>query len=185
MRTNFLGRLMIRRSVFGAWVGLFLMLQVAAVPAKASAQAGSSRTWALVPMLGFGVLRDGGSWGSAGAEAALDIQYGGTRWRWNAYGFIQGVGVGCSSADLQPGATASGCFDGGPGVAIGGARSVGPFWVGGGVGATNQHDPWRLRPFVRVSLDARPFRFDLRADVSRGTGSRLYLPLLVGIPLSK
>jgi len=156
-----------------AWAWLPLLLNVAVVPAMASAQTEPHRTWAVVPLLGFGVVRDG-DWESAGMEAAVELEYGGTGWRWSGYGSLRGLGVNCSEA----------CFDGGPAVAIGGSRSVGALWFGGGVGLMKHFGEWRLLPHGRISLDAAPFRFDMRVELPPWNGTGVYLPILVGIPIS-
>src|SRR5687768_9898721 len=132
-----------RRLAAFAWAWLPLLLHGALVPTAASAQMEPQRSRALVPLLGFGMVRDGG-WGSAGMEAAVDLEYGGTDWRWSGYGSLRGLGVGCSHA----------CFNGGPAVAIGGARSVGALWIGGGAGIMKQFGSWRFIPYGRISLEA-------------------------------
>jgi hypothetical protein len=95
-------------------------------------------------------------------EAALELEYGGTDWRWRGYGSVRGSGVGCSPA----------CFDGGPAVAIGSSRSVGALWLGGGAGMMKQFGEWRLLPLGRVSVDAAPFRFDTRVELPQWSGLR-------------
>jgi hypothetical protein len=140
----------------------------------ASAQTGPHRSWAVVPLLGFGVVRDEG-WQSAGMEAAVELEYGGTDWRWSGYGSLRGLGVGCSHV----------CFDGGPAVAIGGSRSVGALWIGGGAGIMKQFGEWRLLPYGRISQDAAPFRFDMRVELPQWSGLGVYLPILIGIPIGR
>ena len=133
------------------WAWLPLLFGIAVVPARASAQIERQRTWAVVPLLGFGTVRDNATWGSAGMEAALELEYGGTSWRWNGHGSLQGLGVGCSHA----------CFDGGPAVGIGGS------------------------PYGRISLDRSRVRFDVRVELPRRYGLSAYVPLMVGIPISR
>jgi hypothetical protein len=147
---------------------------MAVAPATVFAQMEPHRSWAVVPLLGFGAVRDG-DWESAGMEAAVELEYGGTDWRWSGYGSLRGLGVGCSHA----------CFDGGPAVAIGGSRSVGALWIGGGAGIMKQLGEWRLLPYGRISLDAAPFRFDMRVELPPWSGSSVYLPILIGIPISR
>lgn len=162
-----------RSPAVSSWAWLPL-LAIAVLPAAASAQTEPARAWAVVPLLGFGVVRDNGQWGSAGMEAAVELEYGGTDWRWSGHGSLRGVGVGCSHA----------CFDGGPAVAIGGSRSIGALWIGGGASAMKDFGRWRLQPYARLSLDAAPFRFDMRVELPREHGLSVYLPILVGMPIS-
>lgn len=157
-----------------AWGWAFL-LAAAGVPPTASAQTEPQRSWAVVPWLGFGVVRDNGDWGSAGAEAALELEYGGAGWRWSGYASLRGLGVACSVA----------CFTGGPALAIGASRSVGVLWIGGGAGVMKQFGAWHPLPYGRISLDAAPFRIDLRVELPQESGQGVYLPLLVGIPISR
>jgi hypothetical protein len=124
-------------------------------------------------MLGMGVVRESGGWNSAGAEAALELEYGGAAWRWSGYASLRGLGVGCSHA----------CFDGGPAAALGVARSLGPLWLGGGVGVMDQLGRSRVVPYGRLSLPVARFRLDLRVERTRQTGSDVYFPLLVGFPI--
>jgi hypothetical protein len=160
------------RSLSWRWLPLLL---VAVAPATASAQTDPQRTWAVVPSLGLGVVRRNGQWGSAGLEAALDLEYARNGWRWGAYGSIRGVGVGCSE----------GCFeDEGATVAMGGSRSVGRVWIGGGAGVMKRFGEWRLAPYGRISVDAAPVRLDLRIELPREGGVSVYAPFLVGIPVS-
>ena len=163
-----------RRLAAFACAWLPVLLSVALEPAVVSAQTAPQRSWAIVPLLGFGVVRNGG-WGSAGMEAAIELEYGGTGWRWSGYASQRGVGVGCSHA----------CFDGGPAVAVGGSRSVGAVWIGGGAGVMKQLGEWRLLPYGRISLDLPPFRFDLRVELPQWNGSGPYLPILMGIPITR
>jgi len=53
-----------------AWWAVFLNLAVTAD--SASAQTDGGQHWAAVPLLGFGLVRDGG-WASGGMEAALEV----------------------------------------------------------------------------------------------------------------
>jgi hypothetical protein len=124
-------------------------------------------------LLGLGVVRDG-DWGSGGMEAAIELEYAGTGWRWSGYGSLRGLGVGCGEA----------CFDGGPALAVGGSRSVGVLWIGGGAGVMRQFGEWHLLPYGRASLDAAPFRIDLRVELPQGDGLGVYVPVLVGFPIS-
>jgi hypothetical protein len=133
------------------------------------------RAWALVPMLGFGVVTDHGNVGSAGVETALELENGGSGWRWSGYASLRGIGVGCSEA----------CFDGGPALALGGSRSIGPLWIGGGAGAMKLFGRWRTLPFGRISLDWRRVRFDVRAEFPQFAGLGVYVPILVGVPISR
>lgn len=157
------------------WAWLPLLLGAAVLPEKASAQTEPHRSWAVVPLLGFGVARRNGNWESAGAEAAVDLEYGGPGWRWSGYASLRGLGVNCSEA----------CFDGGPAVAIGGSRSVGALWIGGGAGVMRHFGAWRLLPYGRISIDAAPVRFDARVELPQASGLGVYLPILVGIPISR
>ena len=81
--------------------------------------------------------------------------------------------MGCSEA----------CFEGGPPVAAGVSRSLGALWLGSGAGMMEQFGEWRLPPYGRISLDAAPFRFDLRVELPQHSGSGVYLPILIGIPI--
>ena len=162
-----------RRSPF-LWARLILFLTLLVVPAAASAQDDAGAAWKVVPLLGFGVVRVNESWNSAGMEAAAHIEYGGTAWRGNGYASVRGVGVSCSHT----------CFDGGPAVGIGASRSVGAVWIGGGLGVMKQLGQWRLSPYGRISLGAAPLRFDVRIEFPQHTGSGVYFPILMGIPIS-
>ena len=44
---------------------------------------------------------------------------------------------------------------------------------------------WRLSPHGRISLDAAPVRFEFRIELPQHTGSGVYLPILVGVPISR
>jgi hypothetical protein len=57
--------------------------------------------------------------------------------------------------------------------------------MGGGIGAMRQFREWRPLLFGRISLDAAPFRLDLRVELLRGSGPGVYVPMLVGIPVSR
>lgn len=166
------------RALTGRWTPLLLgiltlgILTAAALPTPACAQTVPEPGWAVVPMLGFGLVRDG-AWGSAGMEAAVELEYGAEAWRGSGYVSQRGIGVGCSHA----------CFDGGPALALGGSRSLGPLWVGGGAGVMKDFGEWRLVPFGRISVDAAPFRVDVRVELARESGWDLYLPVLIGLPL--
>ena len=162
------------RLVLFAWPWLPLLLNLAVVPATLSAQTEVAPHWTAVPLLGFGGVRDGG-WGSGGMEAALELGYERAGWRWSGYGSLRGLGVGCSHA----------CFDGGPAFAMGVTRSVGAIWIGGGLGAMRQFAAWHALPYGKVSLDAAPLRLDLRVEFPRRSGLGVYMPVLVGIPLSR
>jgi hypothetical protein len=153
---------------------MVVVLGLAGEPAALSAQMEDERDWTAVPLLGFGVLRDGG-WGSGGVEAALELGYRRSGFRWGGLGSLRGLGVSCSHA----------CFDGGPALALSMSRSVGPLWIGGGMGAMKQLGEWRALPYGTVSLDAAPLRLDLRVEFPRRGGPGPYLPILVGIPLSR
>lgn len=160
------------RPVASVWLAL-LLIQTALTPVAAWAQTEPDRRWSLVPELGFGATRVNGGWNSAGLEAAVDLEYGGTNWRGNAVASLKGVGVGCSHA----------CFEGGPAVAVGVSRSLGAFWVGGGAGVMRQFGTWRPYPYGRIFIDATPFRLELRAEFPQHTGSGVYIPVLVGMPI--
>jgi hypothetical protein len=162
------------RIVAFARTWLPVLLGLAAVPAALSAQTEVEGHWTAVPLLGFGVVRDGG-WGSGGMEAALELGYERAGWGWSGYGSLRGLGVGCSHA----------CFDGGPALAMGVSRSVGAIWIGGGMGAMRQFGEWHALPYGRVSLDAAPLRLDLRVEFPRRSGPGVYMPILVGIPVSR
>jgi hypothetical protein len=157
-----------------AWLGV-IVLHIVLAPVVASAQAEPQRRWAVVPLVGFGVTHVDASWNSAGLEAAIDLEYGGSAWRGSGYASIRGVGVSCSHA----------CFDGGPALAVGASRSIGAVWIGGGAGIMKQFGTWRLSPHGRISLDAAPFRFEFRVEFPQHTGSGVYLPILVGVPLTR
>jgi hypothetical protein len=163
-----------RRMVFGwTWLGV-IVLHTASAPVAAWAQAEPQRRWTVVPLVGFGVTRVDASWNSAGLEAAIGLEYGGSAWRGSGYASIRGVGVGCSHA----------CFDGGPAFGVGVSRSIGAVWIGGGAGIMKQFGTWRPSPHGRISLDAAPFRFEIRIELPQHTGSGVYLPILVGVPFS-
>ena len=157
-----------------AWLTLLPILPVV-TPASVLAQEDARRAWTVVPLVGFGVVRVNESWNSAGMEAAVDLEYGGMAWRGNGYASVRGIGVGCSHT----------CFDGGPAVGIGASRSIGAVWIGGGLGVMKQLGQWRLSPYGRISLDVAPLRFDLRIEFPQHTGSGVYFPILVGIPISQ
>jgi hypothetical protein len=157
----------------GSMLWLLLAL-VALLPARASSQESAPAAWAVVPLLGAGVTRENDSWGSAGVEAAVELEYGGQRWRGGSYGSWRGLGVGCSER----------CLEGGPAVGIGASRSVGGLWIGGGALAMKQSAEWQVVPFVRVSMDAQPLRLDLRIELPRSYQRGLYVPILVGFPIS-
>lgn len=169
-----------------AWMPVLLGL--ALLPAAASGQAPEPhRSWAVVPMLGFGVVRDG-EWGSAGMEAALELEYGGSDWRWNGHGSVRGLGVSCSHA--RAATEVSTCFDGGPAVAVGGMRSLdalslGALWIGAGAGVMKQFGEWRLVPYGRISLDAAPLRIETRVEFPQFDGMGPYVPILIGIPIPR
>jgi hypothetical protein len=163
-----------RLSAF-SWAWLFIPTLAAAIPTAALAQDDARRAWTVVPLLGFGVVRINESWNSAGMEAAIDLEYGGTAWRGNGYASVRGVGVSCSHA----------CFDGGPAVGIGASRSVGAVWIGGGLGVMKQLGQWRLSPYGRISLGRAPLRFDFRVEFPQHIGSGIYFPVLVGVPISR
>lgn len=154
--------------------GLLVLCLASLVPPTASAQTEGERSWSVVPLLGFGAVGDHGNWGSAGVETALDVGYGGGAWRWSGYASLRGIGVGCSAA----------CFDGGWAFAGGASRSVGPLWIGAGAGAMRQLGQWHFLPYARISLDAARFRFDVRVELPRQTGVGVYVPALIGMPLS-
>lgn len=158
-----------------ARVWLLALLGHALIPAMGYAQVTPPRTWTVVPLLGFGAVLDNGNLESAGMESALDIEYGGTRWRWSGYSSLRGLGVGCSHA----------CFDGGPAVTIGVSRSLNALWIGGGVGGMRQLGAWHVLPYGRLSLEAAPFRLDVRLELPPGTGQGIYVPLLIGFPVSE
>jgi len=158
-----------------AWLAL-LIATTAADPAAVSAQSEPQRAWAVVPYVGFGVVSRNERWNSAGMETAIDVEYGGAHWRWSGSGSVKGLGVGCSHV----------CFEGGPAVALGGARSVGALWIGGGAGVMKQFDVWRLLPYGRVGLDAASLRFEMRAELlPRQIGSGAYFPIMVGFPIGR
>lgn len=158
-----------------ALVWLPLLLGAAVLPPAAAAQTDAGPTWSVVPLVGFGVLRRNGGWDSAGMEAGVDIEHANTRWRGYGSAALRGVGVSCSHG---------GCLDGGPAAAIGGARSVGKLWIGGGTGIVKHAGHWRWLPYGRLSLDAAPFRLDMRAERSPVAGSSIHLPILIGFPIS-
>lgn len=155
-----------------AW--LLLVLGNAMVPTLLGAQTEASPAWAIVPFVGFGAVVENGDVESAGMEAALDIEYGGTRWRLNGYSSLRGLGVSCSHA----------CFDGGLALAVGASRWLGAVWIGGGIGAMKQLGEWQLLPYGRLSLDSTPIRFDVRVELPQGSGQGVYIPILVGFPLA-
>lgn len=164
-----------RRLVCGwTWLGV-IVLHTALAPVAVWAQAEPYRAWTIVPMVGFGVTRVNTSWNSAGLEAAVDLEYGGSAWRGSGYASVRGVGVSCSHA----------CFEGGPAFAAGASRSIGAVWIGGGVGIMKQFGTWRLSPHGRISFDAAPFRVEFRMELPQHTGSGVYMPILVGIPISR
>jgi hypothetical protein len=72
--------------------GLITLLFVTPLPAAVTAQT-ESRSWAVVPLLGFGVVRDG-DWGSGVMEAAVEPEHGSPGWRWSGYGSLRGFGCG-------------------------------------------------------------------------------------------
>ena len=150
-----------------------LLASATLFPAAGAAQELSRSGWTIVPSLGFGTVRVNHSWNSGGAEAAFDVEYGGTDWRADAFTSLRGLGVGCSES----------CFEGGPAFALGAARSVGALWVGGGAGTMKQHGSWRFFPYGRVSFDAEPVRLDLRVEWPQQDGSGVYFPILVGFPI--
>ena len=161
-------------SLSRAWLAL-LVTCIAVLPAQASAQAAPARAWAVVPLLGGGRVREEGGWNSAGAEAALELEYGGANWRGSAYASQRGLGVGCSEA----------CFDGGPAFAVGVARSFGPLWLGGGAGVMKDFGRWTRFPYGRASIHASRFRFDVRVELPEDDRSNVYVPILVGIPIPR
>jgi hypothetical protein len=126
----------------------------------------------VVPLLGFGVVRDG-DWGSAGLETAVELEYGRRDWRWSGYASVRGIGVGCSHD----------CFDGGSALALGALRSVGALWLGGGAEVMRQRDSTRLTAYARLSIDAAAFRVDVRVEAQPAEGAGVYIPILVGIPI--
>jgi hypothetical protein len=148
---------------------------MAALPVRATAQVEPDRAWAVVPLLGGGRVSEGGNWRSAGAEAALELEYGGSDWRGSAYASQRGLGTSCSE----------GCFDGGPAFAAGIARSLGPVWLGGGTGAMKQFGRWRQIPFGRASFHASRFRFDVRVETPQDGRTDAYVPILIGIPFPR
>jgi hypothetical protein len=156
------------------WVWLTVVFAAAVLPAKAAAQTEVRPAWAIVPLVGLGAARDNDTWGSGGAEVALDVEYGGAAWRGSASGSIRGLGMSCSE----------GCIDDGAAVALGASRSLGVLWIGGGVGFMRYRE-WHLRPYGRISLDAAPVRFDVRVELPRQRGRSVYVPVLIGIPISR
>lgn len=156
----------------GTWLPTLLVTLAVAIPSGGAAQADAARGWTVTPMLGFGVVHDG-DWRSAGMEAALELGYGGDAWRLTGHGSQQGLGVTCSHA----------CWGGGPAFAVGGARSVGSFWLGAGVGLMRQFGEWRPAPWAGVSFDTEPFRIDMRVEFPEADGARIYLPVLLGYPI--
>jgi hypothetical protein len=152
------------------WVWLLVLFAAAVLPSRAAAQA----SWAVVPFVGLGAARDNGTWGSGGAEVALDVEYGDADWRGTASGSIRGLGMGCSE----------GCIDDGGSAALGGARSLRAVWLGAGLGVMKYRE-WHLRPYARISLDVAPVRFDVRVELPREAGRSVYVPILIGIPISQ
>jgi hypothetical protein len=45
-------------------------------------------------------------------------------------------------------------------------------------------EEWHLLPFGRLSLDAAPFRFDVRVEFPQQRGVDVYVPILIGVPIS-
>jgi hypothetical protein len=152
---------------------LFVALGLLLTADPLAAQTG--RRWTVVPQLGFGIVTDNSSVGSAGLETGLELENGGAGWRWSGYASIRGIGVGCSES----------CFDGGPALALGGARSIGPLWLGAGAGAMRLFTRWRTVPFGRISLDVAPVRFDVRIEFPQFAGLGVYVPFLVGVPIPR
>lgn len=157
-----------------SWPVSLLILGAAVMPAALSAQAEPNQGWAVVPWLGFGVVRDNGGWQSGGMEAAVDLEYGGTRWRWSGYASQRGLGVGCSHS----------CFEGGPALALGGSRSIGPLWIGGGAAVMKRHGAWSLFPYGRVSLDTGRVRWAMRLELPQEDVG-IYVPIMIGIPIGR
>jgi hypothetical protein len=156
-----------------AWTWLPVALAMAIGAPVVGAQTEPQGGWVVIPSLGFGVVRDG-DWGSAGMEVALEGGYERAGWRWSGYGSLRGLGVGCSHA----------CFDGGPAIAVGVSRSFGALWIGGGAGVMKQLAEWHTLPYGRISLDAAPVRFEARIELPSNVGGGVYVPVLIGIPLS-
>ena len=125
-------------------------------------------------MLGFGALLVNETLGSAGMETAVALEYGDSDWRATSFASLRGLGVSCSHA----------CFTGGPALALGAARSVGEVWIGAGVGIMKQFDEWRLLPYGRIALDVAPLRLEVRVEDPQHRGSGVYIPFLVGLPIS-
>jgi hypothetical protein len=155
--------------------GLALLVTCAGVWAPEASAQEPERAWAVIPMLGGGRVREEGGWNSAGAEAALELEYGGSGWRWSGYASQRGLGVGCSES----------CFDGGPAFAAGIARSFGRLWLGGGAGVMKDFGAWRRFPYGRASFHASRFRFDVRFELPDDGRSNVYIPILIGIPLPR
>ena len=163
----------IRRPAFWPCPAL-LAASIAMTPNSAAAQEERTDTWAIVPSMGFGMVRVGESRNSAGMELAVDVEYGGAAWRADAFASLRGLGVGCSHS----------CFDGGPALAAGVSRSLGRVRLGGGMGTMNQLGDWFLLPYGRISVNAAALRFNLRVEFPQDD-SGVYFPLLIGIPLPR
>jgi hypothetical protein len=44
---------------------------------------------------------------------------------------------------------------------------------------------WRMLPFGRISFDAHPVRNDVRGEFPQFAGLGVYVPVLVGVPISR
>lgn len=124
--------------------------------------------WAVIPSVGFGALRERGSWNSGGMEASVDIGLRRNRWTWAARGSLRGLGVSCSH----------GCADGGWWFGGGAARASGPIRIGGGVGTSDQFGAWQIQPYAEVGIRRGRFGAALRGEFPLDAGG-VYVPLVV------
>ena len=144
-----------------------------AAPTTAAAQPDEPRGWALVPSLGFGFVEENRDWRSGGAEAGVELEYGHDAWRWSGQASVRGLGLGCSE----------GCYGGGPAIALGVSRALGPVWAGAGAAVIEHVEEWHPLPFGRLAVDRGPARFELRVEVPRLSAINVYLPIVLALPI--
>lgn len=155
--------------------GLSAQSAVAPSDTGAPVQTGPTpHVWSIMPRLGFAVVRENGQWGSAGAEAGVGLEYGGSAWRGGAAAAMRGLGVGCGDP----------CFiEGGPAVGLGAARSLAGIWLGGGVSFLRQSEEWHVLPYAGLSLDLARLRFEVRVELPEDDDVAVYVPILLGVPI--